>query len=207
MALASLLIQHSDAIVRDSGFDVFHYDESSQVGESFGERLASAYEEVFDLGYKAVISVGNDSPGLEAIDWSQITRKLQDGQCVLGPSQRGGSYLMGITENAFHKEAFQNLPWQSEHLFTALQHYIYIHDQASYTLMALHDVNAQKDILSILKNAQLGEEFRRIILEILKKKTQNVLQSILFIFRSSLNPLTLLRAPPSRRIIPESGIF
>lgn len=109
---ASLLINKAESSIQKSGIPVYHFHEQNQKGDTFGERIANAYQEVFDMGYEQVISVGNDCPDLEHINWKQISINLSKGKSVLGPDARGGAYLIGIQRKYFDKSKFETLSWQ-----------------------------------------------------------------------------------------------
>ena len=93
-AIASSLILRSTRTVRASGLPVFHYHEGNQKGQTFGERMANAFQEVFALGFEAVISVGNDSPELARTNWQDITARLAEGEYLL---VHGGTSGIGTT--------------------------------------------------------------------------------------------------------------
>ena len=52
------------SILNNTGLDVIVIDEHSQRGNSFGEKISSAFEDIFALGYESLVLVGNDSVGL-----------------------------------------------------------------------------------------------------------------------------------------------
>ncbi len=199
-ALASSLILQSLQVVQQSGFPVFHFHEGNQKGRTFGERLANAYQEVFDLGYDAVIATGNDTPDIAAVNWQDVRKKLNSGKCVLGPSLRGGTYLIGLTAEAFRKSAFEQLPWQSNKLLAALQQFCErINDDAPAILEKLRDLNSYHDLVKVVKTGNVTLWLKQIILQLLHKTAQTcALPDIL------LNTTLLInmpfRAPPVSHI-------
>lgn len=154
--IASSLDLQTKQIIRASGLPVFHYHEGNQVGGSFGERLANAYAAVFALGYDAVVAVGNDSPGLAQTDWADVASRLSQGQCVIGPSMRGGAYLIGITAESFHKPSFQSLPWQTADLYGALLHACSSTQAPCYAIAELQDINSLRDLVALTQRHALG---------------------------------------------------
>jgi glycosyltransferase A (GT-A) superfamily protein (DUF2064 family) len=149
--IAQHLIDHSKLAIQKSGLPVFSFDSSRQIGSNFGERLANAFEQVFNNGYDAVISVGNDSPQLNEINWAEIIKALQSGQNVLGPSNRGGAYLIGMTKKAFRYYGFIHLPWKKSHLFNALNNFLKKNDVAVKLLPKYRDINSWYDLI-LLRN-------------------------------------------------------
>jgi hypothetical protein len=144
VAVARLLIAQSQAAIAGSGFDPYHFTEQQQRGSTFGERLAMAISDVFALGYRAVVAVGNDAPALEGTDWIAVAAALQAGKTVVGPTMRGGAYLIGLQACDFDAATFAALPWQTSA--------IYDHLHAAYAglgllaLPKLRDINTLQDL-------------------------------------------------------------
>ena len=201
-ALATSLVTQSARTVRQSGFPIFHYHEGNQTGSTFGEKITNAFAEVFEQGYRAVIAVGNDSPGLERTDWDRIAQWLDHGENVLGPSTHGGTYLVGLTAATFKKLPFQRLPWQTQGLFEALFQFCCDGNVRTHTLDQLHDVNSFSDLITLVKSKALSRAFKRVLLYILGRvkvwcSTPETLAYPLF------NKFTRpLRAPPTFTALP-----
>lgn len=193
-SLANSLVIQSSQVVYESGLAVFHYHEGNQEGNSFGERLANAFAEVFELGYQAVVAVGNDIPELYKTDWQFVVQELTNGRCVLGPSSRGGSYLIGLTHEAFQRKKFQALPWQTRQLFAALQQFCSL-ESGPAILEQLADVNSFDDILALFRKRSLRKCWRLLLAALLSgwKSFQQVdIVASDFYFTHSY----ALRAPP-----------
>ncbi len=146
-AIARLLIEKAKANVQQSGLDVFHFDERLQRGEDFGARLSNAFADVFALGYFSAVAVGNDSPELGSLDWKGLQTSLNQGQSVIGPTLRGGAYLIGLQANAFDAAAFAALPWQTRDVYAHLSAYLHAtHAQAPTELACMRDLNSARDL-------------------------------------------------------------
>lgn len=105
---------------RRTGLPVFHIDEKSQVGTTFGERLGNAMKSVYDQGVEHLLVIGNDSPDLQTETLLEAAAQLEAGKTVFGPTPDGGTYLIGISWERFDYETFIRLPWQGKNLFEAL---------------------------------------------------------------------------------------
>jgi rSAM/selenodomain-associated transferase 1 len=88
----------------------------AQRGESFGERLFHAAEDLLALGYQSLCLIDSDSPTLpnpfliDAVRWL-----AQPGdRVVLGPSDDGGYYLIGL--KLAHARLFQDITWSTDHV-------------------------------------------------------------------------------------------
>jgi len=194
--IASALIHSSYQAIKKSGFPVFHYHEGNQTGSTFGERFANAYEEVFQLGYDAVIAVGNDSPELSSTNWQEVNSQLLKGKCVIGPSIRGGAYLIGITRAAFHKVEFEKLPWQTNRLFQSLVHFCYKKNNDPHFIQILRDINSFLDIKALKNSSLLEYSYIRILLFLISYDSILPVIENIKISLSQLLSIQLLRAPP-----------
>jgi rSAM/selenodomain-associated transferase 1 len=85
-----------------------------QRGDSFGERLYFAAEDLFACGFESVCLIDSDSPTIPAETFSQAVKLLQgaEDRVVLGPSDDGGYYLIGLKK--LHSEMFERIEWSTE---------------------------------------------------------------------------------------------
>lgn len=88
-----------------------------QRGESFGERLYFAAEDLFKCGFEAVCLIDSDSPTIPAENFVRAVELLSspDDRFVLGPCDDGGYYLVGLTQ--LHRELFEGIDWSTERVF------------------------------------------------------------------------------------------
>ncbi|MFS4483747.1 TIGR04282 family arsenosugar biosynthesis glycosyltransferase [Hyunsoonleella sp. 2307UL5-6] len=103
-------------IAKKSGLPYFLYSEKQQVGRTFGARFTNAIQSVYNKGFDAVITLGNDTPHLTTHHILKTVEKLNTHDIVLGPSTDGGFYIMGLKKSHFNVEAFLKLPWQTSKL-------------------------------------------------------------------------------------------
>jgi uncharacterized protein len=88
----------------------------SQRGDAFGERLLAATEDLLQLGFDSLCLIDSDSPTVperafaEAVDW--LAR--DDDSVVLGPSDDGGYYLIGLKK--LHRRLFEEIDWSTHHV-------------------------------------------------------------------------------------------
>lgn len=124
-----------------------------QRGNSFGERLANAFADAFAQGYTHVIAVGGDCPRLHEVDWDDVTRRLEQGEPVLGPTpNRDGAYLIGLSRRGFDRQAFAALPWQSPALFDALETHLDASCAEAPALLAPRDdVNNHRELAALVR--------------------------------------------------------
>ncbi|MFH4966396.1 DUF2064 domain-containing protein [Gaetbulibacter sp. M235] len=99
----------------------FVLKENNQVGATFGKKITSCIQEVFDKGFQKVIVVGNDCLALNTNHLNNAIEQLQHNHCVLGADFNGGAYLIGLTQSTFRSKEFQQAAWQTVTLFSSLQ--------------------------------------------------------------------------------------
>ncbi len=85
-----------------------------QRGETFGERLVSAMEDLFRLGFASVCLIDSDSPTVPQHAFAEAATTLaQSGDAVvLGPSEDGGYYLIGLKK--LHRALFKDIAWSTD---------------------------------------------------------------------------------------------
>lgn len=86
----------------------------AQRGEVFGERLVSALEDLFQLGFESVCLIDSDSPTVPERAFTEAATNLAetDDAVVLGPSEDGGYYLIGLKK--LHRALFEDIAWSTE---------------------------------------------------------------------------------------------
>jgi rSAM/selenodomain-associated transferase 1 len=85
-----------------------------QRGDGFGERLYFATEDLFACGFASVCLIDSDSPTIPTL-WFHYAADLlapAEDRIVLGPSDDGGYYLIGLTKP--HREIFEEIDWSTE---------------------------------------------------------------------------------------------
>jgi uncharacterized protein len=112
-SVASFLINHTRKLAKSTQLPLFIFSEKQQRGDTFGERFANAFEDIYALGFQSVIAVGNDCLTLSKYDILTAASQLQTTPLVLGATTDGGAYLVGLDRCVFQKKAFQNIEWQT----------------------------------------------------------------------------------------------
>lgn len=85
----------------------------AQQGDGFGERLLCAAEDILSCGFGAVCLIDSDSPTLPAGALQAAVRELQreGDRVVLGPSEDGGYYLIGMKRA--EPRVFDRITWST----------------------------------------------------------------------------------------------
>src|SRR5262245_16605447 len=85
-----------------------------QRGDQFGERLYFAVEDLFKCGFESVCLIDSDSPTVPAENFAKAVQLLgrREDRVVLGPSDDGGYYLIGVKKP--HRHLFEQIDWSTE---------------------------------------------------------------------------------------------
>ncbi|MBA3960927.1 MAG: TIGR04282 family arsenosugar biosynthesis glycosyltransferase [Chthoniobacterales bacterium] len=80
----------------------------------FGERLIGAIEDLVAIGFSAVCLIDSDSPIVPAAAFAEAVEVLSqpNDKVVLGPSDDGGYYLIGMKR--LERRLFEEIDWSTE---------------------------------------------------------------------------------------------
>lgn len=88
----------------------------TQRGDGLGERMLNAFVETFLAGYERVVIIGTDHPTLPLAFVERAFDELTDPlTTVLGPSDDGGYYLLGMNE--VYPQLFQGMDYSHPDVF------------------------------------------------------------------------------------------
>jgi hypothetical protein len=90
-----------------------------QRGRDLGHRMADCFAQLFASDYTGVLLTGSDLPTLPRSFLQQAITLIADPQIdvVLGPSEDGGYYLIGL--RTLHQELFADMTWSTPQVLTA----------------------------------------------------------------------------------------
>lgn len=181
----------SAAASKAENLQVFHSNQLIKPNNnSFGKQLSAAIQEVFERGFEKVICIGNDCPALDENRILAAAEKLQVADAVVGPDNRGGAYLIGISSKDFNAEVFENLAWQSEKMLESfIEQYT---NEAVLMLETLSDIHTFQE----LQTYTTSRHFIAFLIRLVEQITARI-QSFccLFVKNYSIRSLSL-RAPP-----------
>jgi rSAM/selenodomain-associated transferase 1 len=89
----------------------------AQRNGSLEERLIAAADDLFSIGFASVCLIASDSPTVPAHAFAEAARLLsQPRECVvLGPSDDGGYYLIGLRK--MYRRMFAEIDWSTNRVF------------------------------------------------------------------------------------------
>lgn len=190
--LFEALNTHTLNTVKKTKLPYYLSSEEDQEGTSFGARFTREIEKIYALGYENVITIGNDSPHLTANHILEAHHRLEKTPIVLGPSQDGGFYLMGLNKSHFNTEAFLKLPWQTASLSVNIIRLLNSKKIEAQLLETLCDLDAYSDIHLILEEGlPLPHALHKILKATIRKTSVQIKNIPLFLdafsFRSYFN--------------------
>jgi uncharacterized protein len=189
-SVAALMIEYTRKIVHKTSLSYYFITEKQQIGANFGEKLANAFETVFSKGFDNVIAIGNDCLTLTSKQLITAAQELENTPSVLGPTSDGGVYLMGFKKEAFSKEVFKNIDWQTENVFLQLS----ILNKNIKILPLLSDIDSAFDLTQQLNS--INTTLKKAILSIISEINNCIKKLISTIVLKVYLSLKSLRAPP-----------
>ena len=128
----------------------FEIDLKLQKGSDLGEKMANAFSEML-AKYNDVIIIGCDCPEIKRDDINLASSKLNEGvDIVLGPSEDGGFYLIGMSQA--RNELFENIPWGSPSVLEETRRKITELKLKSYELKEKWDLDRPEDVYRYFEN-------------------------------------------------------
>jgi len=127
-----------------------------QRGDRFGERLYFAVEDLFKYGFDSVCLIDSDSPTVPAENFAEAVELLRTSadRVVLGPSDDGGYYLIGVKKP--HRHLFEQIDWSTERVL-------------NQTIQRATEMGLEVKLLPAAYDVDDGASLRRLCDELLGK--------------------------------------
>ena len=135
----------------------------AQRGDTFAERLRGAFADARALGYREIVIVPADVPGLRAHHLRAAFRRLRGGATVLGPSPDGGVYLLGIRGD--FEAVLAGVPWCTARVFRTLL----ANAGRAAVLPALADVDGHAHLRALRSVPDLDAALAFLVAELLAR--------------------------------------
>lgn len=121
-----------------------------QKGNSLGERLHHAFEEVHNEGYHKYMVIGTDAPEISADILEHALHALDDHDYILGKADDGGYYALGMKE--FSPHVFENIKWSTDTVYKMTKNIMHSMNKKVCTLpFVLNDIDSEGDLLLLQK--------------------------------------------------------
>ena len=117
-----------------------------QQGVDLGERMNQAFQTLFTRGYERTVLIGSDIPAIPLDYVHQAFRYLNNYDCVIGPSDDGGYYLIALRMS--HPVLFQNQTWSTTEVFNQTITILEENQLSFKILPRQHDIDTIKDLIT-----------------------------------------------------------
>ncbi len=135
-------VHYSDKVHHNDIWDADIYTKKQQIEGDLGEKMQHAFLSAFKNGYRNVIIIGSDLYDITQEDLEEAFTALETFEYILGPSEDGGYYLLGM--NLFKPELFKNKTWGTD---TVLRDtLIDLKDEHLQLLEERNDIDVYEDI-------------------------------------------------------------
>ena len=120
-------------------------------GGGLSETLTATLERMFALGHPAAMVMNADSPTLPTAVLVEAAQALRDrDQLVIGPSEDGGYYLLGM--RSLHRPLFEGIAWSTDAVFEQTL------ERATSIGLPVHRLPRWYDVDDVAGLAALAEE-------------------------------------------------
>lgn len=142
----------------------------AQQGADLGARMFHAFEWAHHRGYHRMVLIGSDTPGIDRPLMEEAFEALTTHDVVLGPSNDGGYYLIGIRQA--HEPLFQNIRWSTSTVLNDTHALAKSHGLSTNLLASRIDIDTFADVKQLWQESKNGEVN-------IGPKTTHCLQSLL----------------------------
>ncbi len=123
-----------------------------QQGDDIGDRMAAAFADAARDKVDHAVLIGSDIPAITEAMLFQAFTALGQNDVVLGPTQDGGYYLIGLVMEKYtdltHK-LFTNIPWSTERVYTTTLERLKRENINVASLPKLHDIDRPEDLIHL----------------------------------------------------------
>jgi uncharacterized protein len=137
------ILFYSDFIDNNDSWDNAIYHKQLQTGKDMGERMRNAFEFAFQLQEPPIRQATIIWDNISELTLWHLTKSyyaLDTHDCVLGPTNQGGYYLLGM--KTLIEEVFQNKQWKSPSLIRTTCDQIHDLRKSYYLLPNAPDTNS-----------------------------------------------------------------
>ncbi|MGB6339366.1 MAG: TIGR04283 family arsenosugar biosynthesis glycosyltransferase [Candidatus Aminicenantaceae bacterium] len=109
-----------------------------------GQRMERAFQENFQKKYRHIVLVGTDCPQMTAFHVKEAFFALKSHDMVIGPSEDGGYYLIGLSQIV--PELFVSMEWGTDKVFKKTMEKAKQRNLSVRVLARLNDVDEPDDL-------------------------------------------------------------
>jgi uncharacterized protein len=136
---------YSDYVDLNDAWSNELFEKSVQATGDLGNRMATAFHQVFAKNQERAVIIGSDCPTLTVEILEKAFQELENHDFVVGPSTDGGYYLLGIRASVAFDLVFENMAWSTDAVLPTTLSKITEGGYSHFLLPALTDVDEEKD--------------------------------------------------------------
>lgn len=140
----SKFVYYADQVAENDLWSSPGYTKKQQLGNNLGERMCSAFQELFDQGFKKALIIGSDCYQLRTELLQEAIQLLETHQVVIGPTFDGGYYLLG--SDHFIPGLFAGKAWSTDQVTKQTLEDVNSLGLSCQLLKQLHDVDEAEDL-------------------------------------------------------------
>lgn len=144
--VADRFVFYSETIQKNDIWDEATFRKKLQKGADLGVKMANAFLELFQIGYKKIVIIGSDLLDLKPQHITSAFETLNTEEVVLGPSEDGGYYLLGLS--SMNESLFRNKSWSTATLLEETLSELKKNSVQFTTLETLNDIDTFEDLLA-----------------------------------------------------------
>jgi uncharacterized protein len=157
-------VYYSEYVELEDQFDDEKYNKHIQEGKELGQRMQNAFYDAFEAGYDKMILIGSDVPDISSEIIEAGFKQLDKNDIVIGPSEDGGFYLIGM--KIAHENLLSHQNYGHDEVLENLLEEVESRDLSVARLKELIDIDTQEDMkkagieIVFEEDEDLNEEFR-----------------------------------------------
>lgn len=137
-------VWYSKEISESDLWDDERYEKRVQRGENLGGRMQNAFRDVFESGFEKVVIIGSDCADLTQGILEDAFAALDHHRAVIGPSEDGGYYLLGMAD--FFPDLFEEKSWSTDSVYQDTLIQMEKNSISCFRLPELNDIDTESDL-------------------------------------------------------------
>lgn len=143
-------VWYSDYIEKQDLWEEGDFEKRLQRGNDLGERMEKAFKQAFSEGFEKVVIIGSDCAELTGDIIEEAFKSLDESEVVIGPSEDGGYYLLGM--RSFCGDLFADIEWGTPTVYKHTINRIKERNLSLYLLPTLNDIDTEEDLIQSAEN-------------------------------------------------------
>lgn len=141
---AEKLVSYSKFVEESDNFDKNIFEKSVQRKGDLGEKMKHAFRSGFDDGFNRIVLIGSDCPEISQSLIDKAFKELAEVDSVIGPSDDGGYYLIGLSR--FIPKIFDDVEWSTSSVFSSTTTALDDFGATYRVLKKLNDIDTESDL-------------------------------------------------------------